>query len=524
MEQTELKLVRVLLVEDSKDDAVLVERALRRSGYEPQMERVENGEQLRSALQQPWEVVLADYHLPGYSVKEALNELHKSGQEIPFIIVSGSVGEDRAVAAMRLGAHDYIMKDNLTRLGPALDRELLEAENRRQRRRAEAEVTDLNRDLQRTVNELQTLLDVIPIGIAIAEDSKAHAIRVNRAFAQMLHIPFEQRLSLTSTETLGGRYRRFRVDGREASVDDLPLQKAARTGKPVVNAEVELVGHDGSGMHLLGSAAPLFDEAGLVRGCVGAFVDITERKAAEAMLRNTEKLATVGRLAATIAHEINNPLEAVTNVLYLMKRRPRLEPEVKHYIEIAQAELDRIGGIVKQTLGFHREAARPVPVKLREIVEETLSLYGRRMSDLGVQVSRHFESEGEIEAFPGEMRQVFSNLLINAIEAVGNDGRIAVRIYESHDWGNRLRPGVRVIVADSGPGIPSELRQRIFDPFFTTKGDKGSGLGLWVSDGIVRKHGGSIRLRSRLAGPYRGTVFSVFLPASPIGAERSAVA
>jgi len=371
------------------------------------------------------------------------------------------------------------------------------------------------------VNELQALLDVIPIGISISEDPECRSVKVNRAFAAILQIDQNANASATAPRSECPAYGSFRVDGQKVKAEELPLQVAARTGKPVKNKEVELMRADGSVIQLFGSAAPLFDQSGHVRGAVGAFADITERKANEAALRNTEKLATVGRLAATIAHEINNPLEAVTNVLYLMQRSPQLEPGLKHYVEIAQSELNRIGSIVKHTLGFNREASRPIPVKLKELVEETFTLYNRRLGIAGITVEKRFESEGLVEAFPGEMRQVLSNLIVNSMEALTKGGRLIIHIFDSAETRNSRRRGVRVIIADNGPGIPAEVRNRIFEPFFTTKGEKGSGLGLWVSEGIVRKHGGYIQLRSSTNPKHPGTVFSIFMPAKALRQQGS---
>src|SRR5438067_81127 len=185
----ELKPLNALQIEDSPNDAFLVTRELRRAGYDVQMQRVENEQQLREALaQRSWDVVLADYYLPQLSIEDALKVVRQTDRDLPFIIVSGSVGEEPAVSAMRLGAHDYIMKDNLARLAPAIEREMLEADNRRQRRRAEQEIVQLNRDLQDRVHELQALLDVIPIGISIAEDPECRYVKVNHAFAVMLQI------------------------------------------------------------------------------------------------------------------------------------------------------------------------------------------------------------------------------------------------------------------------------------------------------------------------------------------------
>ncbi len=506
------KPLRVLLIEDSEDDALLLNRELRRQGYDPQVRRVARREEMIAALEQDsWDIVLSDYYLPNFDIATALELLRQRHLDLPFIIVSAAVGERKAVEAMRYGAHDYVMKDALGRLGPAIEREMSDAENRRQRRRAERYIGELNRDLQLRLSELQTLLDIVPIGIAISDDPHADRIRINRRLADLLGIPPD----LNASPNDGNADRpplRYLVNGRELRPEELHVHRAAREGRPVDHYELEVVRPDGTSAHLLGSAVPLHDDQGSIRGAVAAFMDITERRATEAALRNSEKLATVGRLAATIAHEINNPLEAVTNVLYLLGRTPDLPPAAAQYVTIAQQELTRIASIVKQTLGFYRDTTTAVPIQLTEVLDGVLALYDRRIRGQGIRVERRYESDGDVFAFPGEIRQVFSNLIINAIEALPLRGRLRLHVYETAHPVDPQRRGVRVVIADNGPGIAPAARARLFEPFFTTKGEKGTGLGLWVSQGIIRKHDGNIRMRSSTRPGASGTVFSIFLP------------
>ena len=243
----------------------------------------------------------------------------------------------------------------------------------------------------------------------------------------------------------------------------------------------------------------------------GLIVDVTERREAEAALRRSEQQAATGRLAASIAHEINNPMAAVTNLLFLLQKHPSLDLVAQQYARMAEQELHRMAHITRQMLGFYREASAPVAVNLASVLDDVLELYSRRIAGSGAEVEKRYDPAPPIEVLPGEMRQVFSNLLLNAVDAVGPEGRIWLHVFPSRDWKNPSRTGIRVVFADNGPGIRPEYRQQIFEPFFTTKGQNGTGLGLWVCRGIVQKHNGSIRVRSGY-GRASGTSFSIFLP------------
>jgi PAS domain S-box-containing protein len=244
----------------------------------------------------------------------------------------------------------------------------------------------------------------------------------------------------------------------------------------------------------------------------GLTVDVTERKQAEEALRTNEKLAATGRLAASIAHEINNPMGAVTNLLYLIETDAGADEQIRHYARLGQEEMNRVAHITRQMLAFYRDSTAPAQVDIAEVMNATLELYGLRIREAGIRLERRFQQVPPIRAFPGEMRQVFSNLLLNAVEATGNNGRIQVKVARSRDWSNLQRTGIRITFNDNGSGIRPGDRQHIFEPFFTTKGENGTGLGLWVSLGIVRKHGGSIRVRSSVRPGKSGTSFSIFLP------------
>ena len=236
---------------------------------------------------------------------------------------------------------------------------------------------------------------------------------------------------------------------------------------------------------------------------------LAERTRSEEALIRSEKLASVGRMAATVAHEINNPLEMVTNCIYLAAGHPNLSPEAKEHLSTAERELRRVAHIAKRTLGFYREATKPAVVDIRILVDEVVELYDPKFThkNIRLKIEHNGHCSGTI-AVAGEIRQVISNLLTNAIDVTPPKG--IVRVRTSRVILN-CRSYTRVTVADTGAGISRENRSRIFEPFFTTKKDVGTGLGLWVSSEIVQKHEGKIRVRS-VEG--KGSVFSVLLPDS----------
>jgi two-component system CheB/CheR fusion protein len=225
-----------------------------------------------------------------------------------------------------------------------------------------------------------------------------------------------------------------------------------------------------------------------------------------------EKMAASGRIAATLAHEINNPLAAVTNLLFLLSEHGSLDEAARGYTRAADQEVARIARISKSTLALFRESSSPVSTKVVDAVESALTILESQIGAKKVVVQKDYRSDGTIEAFPGELRQVVANLINNGLDAVGTGGIISVRVVDSRDWSKLERRGLRILIADNGPGIPPEVRRTIFEPFFTTKGEKGTGLGLWVTQGVVQKYQGSVHFRSSTRPGRSGTYFSLFLP------------
>ena len=295
---------------------------------------------------------------------------------------------------------------------------------------------------------------------------------------------------------------------RQAAVTAI---SAAMSGLRPYQLEYRLRRHDGRYRCVMSRGVPVFREDSSVKEWVGTCADIQDRKDSEIALRKSEKLALAGQMAASIAHEINNPLEAVTNLLYLINTRST-DDETRQYCTLAQRELTRVTEISGQTLRFYRKSNKPAETDVAELLESLLQLFHPKVRRRSIQLECKFPRGAKVLAFPNELRQLFANLISNAIDATPPGGRIRIVARAGHAWRDHQQTGARVLVADTGSGIPDNIRQSIFEPFVTTKGDAGTGLGLWVCDDIVKRHGGSLHLKSRTAHN-SGTVFSIFLPA-----------
>ena len=240
--------------------------------------------------------------------------------------------------------------------------------------------------------------------------------------------------------------------------------------------------------------------------------DITAQIQAEEALRETEKLAAMGRVAGIIAHEINNPLAAITNIFFLLRNHPSLDDEARHCAALAEQELQRVSHITRQTLSFYRESKTPIAVNFTELLDDVIGLQERQMQNSHIVLHKRYHSPGLVYGFPVELRQVFLNLIGNAIQAMSNGGSLRLSVREGYDWTLKRR-GVSVSVVDTGAGVKPQDSKRLFEPFFSTKSTKGTGLGLWISKGIVQKYEGRISFRSLRASDSKATTcFRVFLP------------
>ena len=302
-------------------------------------------------------------------------------------------------------------------------------------------------------------------------------------------------------------YKRLHPDDREPT--RLALEQAIASHE-TYDVEYRTVSPEGKTkwIHAIGRTA--HDSAGKPVRFDGVTHDVTALKQTREALIRSEKLALVGRLAAAISHEINNPLEAVINLLYLINENSNDET-VKLFSQSAQQELARVSHIVTHTLRFNRQNHGALREKISDLLDSSAAIYRPRIKNLGVEIQRDYRDEEAVLCFGSELRQVFANIIGNSFDALKPGGKLVLRTCD------QLHPrtgdrGVRVTIADSGSGIDKEIQKRLFEPFFTTKGDKGTGLGLWVSREILRKHHASMRIRSRQARPQSGTTFSIWLP------------
>ena len=475
---------RILHVDDREENRYIVSKILRGAGFDV-VEGKTGKQALELAASLP-DLIILDVRLPdmlGYEVSKRLkSNPYTSG--IPIIQLSASfISNESKVQALDSGADQYLTQPVEPPVLVASVKALLRIQ------RAEA--------LSRlSARQWQTTFDALSEGIGlIGEDQQI--LRCNRAMSELLnrsyslieghncrailnealHVPFESMPDLSKRQTIeirsGSRWYRITID-------------------------------------------PVTSENN-AQGSILVIAEITPQKLAEEALLITEQLAATGRLAHSIAHEINNPLAAVTNLLYLLKPFHQEGSDAAKYLTLASQELNRVSRITKQTLSFHRDTSLPVEVSVSDLMDNVLDLYRAQIVEKEIDLQKRFESRNSIIAFPGQIRQVFSNLVGNALDASQVRGKLLIHIYNSQSWSGTALKGARIVICDNGKGIIAENQKRIFDAFFTTKEQKGSGLGLWLSLGIVNAHHGVIRVRSSRNPKWHGSRFSVFLPfAHPI--------
>jgi len=429
------------------------------------------------------------------SIARPLATLHRGARELTESL------ENRSIFPLPVVVHNEIG-------------DLIEAFNR-----MVASLAEQRSGLNDTLSLLDSMLANAPVGLAFC-DRSCRLVRVNQVFADLTHVSPSRHLGRTLPEVLPSAV----ADKLEEAV-----LRVFSTEQPVRNFELSgEIGPSGSAEKLnrawtwLVSAYPVRTNPNNVRWAGVIVLDASDRKRSEEALRRSEKLAVTGRLAASIAHEINNPLEAITNLLFLMRNFTKLDEQGRNYVAMAEHEVRRIAEITQQTLRFYRQSTLPARTTMADLLDSVLSLHQGRFNSLGIHVERDYDSALDLFCFAGEIRQVIANLVGNSVDAMNNGGRILVRARRSRNWRESSQAGVRFVVADTGVGMEPEVRQRVFEPFFTTKEVTGTGLGLWVSHTIILKHHGLVHVRSRAAvaqskgrAAGSGTVFEIFIPDNP---------
>ncbi len=495
------KPVRVLMVEDSEPDAELILLELQRGRFQVTHQRVQSASAMRAALKErEWDIVLSDFSMPQFDANQALMVLNESGLDLPFVIISGTMGEETAVAALHAGAADFILKGRLARLVPAVERELRERESRQARRRAEQAARESEARAQR-------ILDTTREGVWMT-DVSGRTTFVNRQMAAMVGHPEAELLGRSLFDFLHPESRVRVMADFERRRQGVPGQSDARLRR-----------RDGSDLWVLLDSVPLLDSTGKPEGELAMMMDLTIPRRLEDQLRQAQKMEAVGSLAGGVAHDFNNILSVILSYTHLMldglKEGDPLRDDVK---EVRRAG-ERAVELTRQLLAFSRQQMlQPRVVDLNQIVLGLQKMLRRMLSE-DVQLSLlTAASVGPVFADPGQVEQILMNLVVNARDAMPDGGSITIETanvnldvgYASTHHDVVPGPYVMFAVTDTGTGMDAAVQARIFEPFFTTKEQgKGTGLGLSTVFGIVKQSGGHIWLYSE---PGKGTTFKVYLP------------
>ena len=543
--------IRVLIVEDSEDDTVLILRELRRGGYDTTYERVETDKAMKAALDnQTWDIIICDYSMPQFSMQAALKTLQKMGLDLPFIIVSGTIGEDVAVEAMKAGAHDYIMKDNLSRLVPAIERELREANERRKHKQTENAIRTLVKSIVGVTG--QDFFDKIVSNMCewLGSDCAFIGQIMNGGNIRALSVQLDGESICDCAYTLEGTlcesiikegYRIYNKGVNELFPNGCEycseMKAESYIGIPLRDKKSKPIGILWTASrHKLNIPTRTAEVMDIIASKAGAEI---ERMRAEEQLRiyneeleklleertkrihelerqrmENEKLAITGRMAARVAHEINNPLAGIQYSFLLIKDCVPEDHKHYGYVGMIEKEIMRIASIVKQMLDLNRplnknHQAFNINVTIRDVI----AMLKGNCEKHGVEINYNTCNELlMVPMYEDSLRQVLFNIIQNAIEASPKGGEVKVTLKDGEEY-------LTIMVADKGSGIPDELRSQILEPFFTTKSEISTGslgLGLSICKGILETMGGFLSFKS---GRNKGTTFTITIK-MPIRVER----
>jgi len=491
--------LKALVADDSNVDAELAVRELERAGIEVSWRRVETAIDMAAALAaEPWDVVLSDFKMPQFSGLEALALVHDCDPDLPFILVSGAVGEDLAAEIMRAGAHDYVSKDRLYRLAPAVRRELRDAHTRRAHRRAELDL-----------RKMALVVEQIP-SVVVITNLEGKIEYANRRFTELT--------GYTLAEVVGQTHRILKSDHTKPEQYTL-LWDTLRSGH-----EWHGVFHqrrkDGTTYEEEATIGPMRDEQGRTTHYLKVGEDVTAKRGLEQQFRQAQKMEAVGRLAGGVAHDFNNLLTVISGFTEMAMSGLDAKDPLWHDLEQVAIAGDRGAALTRQLLAFSRkQPLEPQSFVLSKVVREAESMVRRLVGeDVTIDLRAPDEDASTILAEPGQIEQVLMNLVVNARDAMPTGGRLTIRTSsfqfdaETAAQHVKITPGhyTMLSVADTGHGMTPEVLSEIFEPFFTTKGvGKGSGLGLSTAYGIASQLGGTIEVFTTLE---QGSRFDVYLP------------
>ncbi len=477
------KPLHILIVEDSEEDALLLLMELRRNGYEPDFERVETREAMKAALERrKWEVVISDYVMPRFSGLDALATLKESGLDLPFIIVSGNIGEDIAVEAMKAGAHDYILKGNLKRLVPAVERELRDAEVRQARKRVEEERT-------RLAAAVESAVDAVVI-----TDPRGTIRYVNPAF-----------------EKITG-YSREEIDGQPLSVlnsgtaEPLPLgMQEAMKGEGGWTGRLTGKRKDGTLYEEECTYAPIRSASGEIVNYVFIKRDITEKLRLESIAQAVDTMNNIGYIFSGVRHEIGNPVNAVIMNLSLLKSKLETvdKTAIEKYVDRALTNCEKVEYLLRSLRSFNLyEKPDLQNVEMAGFLEKFIDLVSEDFQKKGITIDTFVGTE-LVYADPRVLQQVLLNIFTNAADALKErtDPRITVNV-------SRVGGMVRLRVHDNGNGISEERLKDLFKPFHTSK-STGTGLGLVIVKKMITMMNGTVVITSAVG---KGTSVDIFIP------------
>ena len=497
------KKLRVLIVEDFEDDALLLLLELKKGGYDPVYTRVDSAKEMEKVLKtNQWDIILADYALPGFTGLDALKIYKKSGLDIPFIIVSGTVGEDVAVETMKQGAHDYLMKGNLTRLVSAIEREIAESRIRKEHRNALERIKESALQWQTTFDSIQDCVGLI--------DSEGHILKSNKAMLDFFK---------KSLEDIIGKKCWNLVHNQESPIENCPFIRARKTHK----RETLVITLDGRYFRV--TVDPLFDERGIFSGGIHIMTDITIQKKAEVVLKKSaeqlekrvqkqskklketqdelirgEKLAALGQLAGSIGHELRNPLGVMANAVYCLRQTVSENPRSEKYMQILGTQICNADGIITALLGLSRST--PVNVRETNISELVSSALEISIIPKNISVTQKCNKNvPELFIDQEQMVHALLNIIQNACQAMKEGGTLSVT-------SERHNQKIKMEISDTGVGISRGEINRIFEPLYSTR-VRGIGLGLPLAKNLIEINNGTLNVKS-VEG--KGTTFIISFP------------